>query len=71
MAGDLLVVEPRSHAATGELVIATLENCAFIGRWWAKHGRRALLDGDFQAIAEAPELRVLGAITLVLRDETR
>lgn len=68
-AGDLLIAEPRSHAATGELVIVTLHERAYIGRWWAKHGRRALLDNEFRSIVEAPELLVLGAVTLIARDE--
>lgn len=68
--GDLLIVEPRAHASTGELVIATLEERAFLGRWWAKHGARKLLDSAFEVIADAPELLVVGAVTLVAREET-
>lgn len=69
---DLLIVEPRANgdAATGEFVIATLGNDAFVGRYWKKHGARALLDGAFHVIAQGPALRVLGAVTLILRDET-
>lgn len=69
---DLLIVEPRANgdAATGEFVIATLGNDAFIGRYWKKHGARSLLDGAFHVIAQGPALRVLGAVTLILRDET-
>lgn len=69
---DLLIVEPRATgaAATGELVIATLGDNAFIGRYWKKHGARSLLDGAFHVIAQGPALRVLGTVTLVLRDET-
>lgn len=67
---DLLIVEPRADAATGEFVIATLGQVAFIGRYWKKHGARSLLDGAFHVIAESPDLRVLGAVTLILRDET-
>ena len=70
-ASDLLVVQPRSRAATGEFVIATLGDRAFIGRWWTKHGRRALLDNAFSVIVESRGLLVLGAITLIVRDETR
>lgn len=70
-AGDLLVVEPRprGNAATGELVITTLRERAYLGRWWAKHGRRALLDATGAVIVEERDLRVLGAVTLVLRVE--
>ncbi|HEX6641369.1 MAG TPA: hypothetical protein VF215_09665 [Thermoanaerobaculia bacterium] len=69
---DLLIVEPRANgdAATGEFVIATLGHDAFIGRYWKKHGARSLLDGEFHVIAQGPALRVLGAVTLILRDVT-
>jgi SOS-response transcriptional repressor LexA len=69
---DLLIVEPRANAAaaSGEFVIATLGDNAFIGRYWKKHGARSLLDGTFNVIAQGPALRVLGAVTLVLRNET-
>ena len=69
---DLLIVEPRPNggAATGEFVIATLDHDAFIGRYWKKHGARSLLDDAFHVIAQGPALRVLGAVTLILRDET-
>lgn len=68
---DLLIVEPRTNgnAATGEFVIATLGHDAFIGRYWKKHGARSLLDDAFNVIAQGPALRVLGAVTLILRDE--
>jgi SOS-response transcriptional repressors (RecA-mediated autopeptidases) len=69
---DLLIVEPRTNgnAATGEFVIVTLGHDAFIGRYWKKHGARSLLDDAFNVIAQGPTLRVLGAVTLILRDET-
>jgi SOS-response transcriptional repressor LexA len=69
---DLLIVEPRTsgNAATGEFVIATLGHDAFIGRYWKKHGARSLLDDAFNVIAQGPALRVLGAVTLILRAET-
>lgn len=70
-AGDLLIVESRAHAATGEFVIATLDQRVFIGRWWTKHGTRRLLDDEFRTITDAPKLVVLGAITLIVRGETR
>lgn len=67
---DLLIVEPRpdGNAATGEFVIATLHERAFLGRWWAKHGDRMILDNDFRAVVQAPELQVLGAVTLIVRE---
>lgn len=68
---DLLIVEPRAkgEAATGEFVIATLGQRVFVGRYWKKHGARSLLDDAFRVIAQGPELRVLGAVTLILRGE--
>jgi hypothetical protein len=68
--GDLLIVEPRAdgNAATAELVLAALHERVFVGRWWTKRGRHALLDPALQVIAEHEALRVLGAITVVLRE---
>lgn len=62
--GDLLIVEPRKRAATGEVVLARCGPNAFIGRWWAKHGLRELhetgesIEGD---------LRIAGAVTVIVR----
>jgi SOS-response transcriptional repressor LexA len=69
---DLLIVELRAKgdAATGEFVIARVGQRVFVGRYWKKHGARSLLDDEFRVIAEGPDLRVLGAVTLILRDET-
>ena len=66
---DILVVEtrPEGHAATGELVLVTIETKAFIGRWWAKHGRRELLDEVLSLITDDPRLRLIGAVTVVMR----
>jgi hypothetical protein len=67
---DLLIVErrPDGKAATGEFVITTLQERAFLGRWWAKHGDRMVLDNDFRSVVQAPELQVLGAVTLIVRE---
>jgi hypothetical protein len=67
--GDLLIIEQRSdgHSATAELVIATVENLAFIGRWWGKYQRRALMDESLELIAEDARLHVLGVINVVMR----
>ncbi len=71
--GDLLIVEPRpdGNAATAELVLATLRERAFVGRWWTKRGRRALLDHALAPIAEDHELRVIGAVTVVVRESRK
>lgn len=66
--GDLLVVEPRdNHAATAELVIAALGERLFLGRWWGKHGRRVVMDATLTPLIEDASLRVLGAVTVVMR----
>lgn len=69
---NLLIVEPRANggAATGEFIIATLGQRVFVGRFWKKHGARSLLDDASQVIAQGSELRVLGAVTLIVRGET-
>jgi hypothetical protein len=66
---DILVVEtrPDGHAATGELVLVTIETKAFIGRWWTKHGRRELLDDVLSLITDDERLQVIGAITVIMR----
>jgi SOS-response transcriptional repressor LexA len=67
--GDLLTVEPRNggHAATGELVIVTVDERAFIGRWWNKRGYRALIDVSFAVITADKTMQLFGAITLIVR----
>jgi hypothetical protein len=62
--GDLLIVEPRKKAATGEVVLAHSGQNAFIGRWWAKHGLRELKETG-QSIEG--ELRIAGAVTVIVR----
>ncbi len=62
--GDLLIVEPRKMAATGELVLARCGPNAFIGRWWAKHGLRELQETG-QSIEG--EIRIAGAVTAIVR----
>jgi SOS-response transcriptional repressor LexA len=62
--GDLLIVEPRKKAATGEVVLARCGEKAFIGRWWAKHGLRELQETG-QSIEG--DLRIAGAVTVIVR----
>jgi len=70
---DLLIIEPRpdGRAATGELVLAQLGERVFLGRWWTKQGRRALMDAAIQPITEDADLRVIGAITVIVRHDTQ
>ena len=62
--GDLLIVEPRKKAATGELVLARCGQNAFIGRWWAKHGLRELQETGQNIEGE---IRIAGAVTVIVR----
>jgi SOS-response transcriptional repressor LexA len=62
--GDLLIVEPRKKAATGELVLASCGEKVFIGRWWAKHGLRELQEAG-QSIEG--DLRIAGVVTVIVR----
>jgi SOS-response transcriptional repressor LexA len=66
---DFLIVEPRPEgdASTGELVLVEYAGRAYVGRWWRKRGRRALLDETKSPIVEGPHVRVLGAVTMIVR----
>jgi transcriptional regulator with XRE-family HTH domain len=70
--GDLLVVElrPRGRAATGELVIGRIGKVVYIGRWWQKHGQKALLSNglaDATVGRSARSLKVVAAINQIVR----
>ena len=67
--GDLLIVEPRprGRAASGELVIGRVGQTVFVGRWWQKHGRRALMSHGLGEVTVGRELRVVAAINQVVR----
>jgi transcriptional regulator with XRE-family HTH domain len=70
--GDLLVVElrPRGRASTGELVIGKIGRLVFIGRWWQKHGQKALLSNGLAEVTvgrSARSLRVVAAINQIVR----
>ena len=64
--GDLLIVEPKRKAHTGELVIAVLAEQMFVGHWWAKHGRRDVMAADGQQVI-VRGATVLGSINLIVR----
>ena len=66
--GDLLVVEPRRKAQTGELVLARLDAQLFIGRWWAKHGRRDIVGDDGHTVL-VRGATIIGSINLVVRPQ--
>lgn len=70
--GDLLVVEPRprGRAATGELVIGKIGRQVFVGRWWQKHGRKALMSNGMAEVTigrSTRSLRVVAAINQIVR----
>ncbi|HEX7190780.1 MAG TPA: helix-turn-helix domain-containing protein [Thermoanaerobaculia bacterium] len=65
--GDLLVVQlrQRGRAATGELVIGKIgENC-FVGRWWEKHGRKALMSDGLAEVTVGKAKRVLKVVAVI------
>jgi len=67
--GDFLVVErrPDGHAASAELVVAMIGDRAFVGHWWSKRGRRAVIGYASSVVAEERGLQVIGAITAIVR----
>ena len=72
--GDLLVVElrPRGRAATGELVIGKIGQTVFIGRWWQKHGQKALMTNGLSEVTvgrSTRSLKVVAAINQIIRGQ--
>jgi transcriptional regulator with XRE-family HTH domain len=67
--GDLLVVElrPKGRAASGELVIARVGTLAYVGRWWQKHGRRAVVTSPLNEGTSDKGLKVMAAVNVVIR----
>jgi transcriptional regulator with XRE-family HTH domain len=70
--GDLLVVEirPRGRASTGELVIGKIGRLVFVGRWWQKHGQKAILSHGLSEVTmgrSVRSLRVVAAINQIVR----
>jgi SOS-response transcriptional repressor LexA len=70
--GDLLVVElrQRGRASTGELVIGRIGRTVFVGRWWQKHGQKAILANGLSEVTvgrSARSLRVVAAINQIIR----
>jgi SOS-response transcriptional repressor LexA len=66
--GDLLIVEPRDNdAQTGEVVVVVSGKRVYVGRWWKKHGLREARDAAGAIIARGRGLRIIGAVTLIVR----
>ncbi|HEX3533471.1 MAG TPA: hypothetical protein VHT23_04565 [Gemmatimonadaceae bacterium] len=63
--GDLLIIEPRNTAFTGELVVAFRGVNVYLGRWWAKHGLQELRETP--EIGLPGEFQVVGAVTVIVR----
>ena len=66
-AGDILVVKRVRRLASGRLVLARLGKRVYLGYWWTRQKRRALLDENMRPIVEDDDLRVLGVVTLSIR----
>jgi transcriptional regulator with XRE-family HTH domain/SOS-response transcriptional repressor LexA len=72
--GDLLIVELRTtgRAANAELVIAKVGDAVYIGRWWSKHGRKALMSDGMSEVTTGPSarsLKVMAVINTILREK--
>ena len=70
--GDLLVVQLRQkgRASTGELAVGKVGPTVYIGRWWQKHGRKALMTEAFDEVTSAKTLKIVAVINAVIRIET-
>lgn len=71
--GDLLVVELRTtgRASNAELVIAKVGEAIYVGRWWSKHGRKALMSDSLTEVITGPSaksLKVMAVINTIIRD---
>ena len=70
--GDLLIVEPRprGRASNGELVIGRIGRLVFVGRWWQKHGAKALMSDGLSEVTvgrSARSLKVVAAVNQIIR----
>ena len=62
----------NGRAATGELAIGKIGNNVFIGRWWQKHGRKALMSDGMIEVAPAKgkaAIKIVAVINAVLRTD--
>jgi hypothetical protein len=48
-------------------VVAMIGDRAFVGHWWGKHGRRAVMGDAYSVIAEERGIQVVGAVTAIVR----
>jgi transcriptional regulator with XRE-family HTH domain len=65
--GDLLVVQlrQRGRAATGELAIGKIGDNCYVGRWWEKHGRKALMSDGLSEVTVGKSKRVLKVVAVI------
>lgn len=65
--GDLLIVElrPRGRAASGELVIGRIGKNVWIGRWWQKHGQKALMSHGLAEVTVGRTPRTLKVVAVI------
>ena len=65
--GDLLIVElrPRGRAATGELVIGRIGKTVWVGRWWQKHGQKALMSNGLAEVTVGRSPRTLKVVAVI------
>lgn len=65
--GDLLIVElrPRGRAANGEIVIGKIGKLTYVGRWWQKHGQKALMSNGLSEVTVGKSARSLKVVAVV------
>lgn len=65
--GDLLIVElrPRGRAASGELVIGRIGRNVYVGRWWQKHGQKALMSNGLSEVTVGRSPRTLKVVAVI------
>jgi transcriptional regulator with XRE-family HTH domain len=72
--GDLLIVELRQtgRASSGELVIVKAGELLYIGHWWQKHGRKAIMTDGLSEVttggtSSKSALKVMAVINAIVR----
>ncbi|HWS71810.1 MAG TPA: helix-turn-helix domain-containing protein [Thermoanaerobaculia bacterium] len=65
--GDLLIVQLRTtgKAATGELAIGRIGDRVYVGRWWQKHGQKALMTDGLSEVTVGPSKRSLKVVAVI------
>ena len=65
--GDLLVAElrPRGRASTGEIVLGKVGRNIYLGRFWQKHGEKALMSDGLREVTTGRASRTLKVMAVV------